>query len=296
MFENDLKIGREWNIVHDKEFQASNAKLKYAVIGKGEPVLCVHGTTLADSLITPLQLYRPLFENYQFISYYRAGYNGSTLEKETLTIGEGADHIKELIEHLNLKKVHLLAFSFGGVIGFEFILKYREMLKSAILLEPYLPRESKEGIEANTKAFMDAFALYLSGDKEGAAMSYMKAVCGEDFFSCVDMTGPLDVWERMKGGVTTTFEVDFPAISNWDFSMTSALKTMDKPDLDLLAVMGFHSEAVMPGFRETQNFLMQFFPKAQRCGIIGATHGMQSMNPIAVGKAIHQFLDSLKST
>ena len=30
--------------------------------------------------------------------------------------------------------------------------------------------------------------------------------------------------------------------------------------------------------------------QAERCGIMNATHGMQSMNPVAVGKAVHAFL------
>jgi pimeloyl-ACP methyl ester carboxylesterase len=287
--------GRDWSVDHNQTFQASNAKIKYAVVGEGEPIICVHGTTLADSLITPLRLYTPLFDKYQFISYYRAGYNGSTLEKDSLSIEEGADHIKELLKHLNIKKAHLLAFSFGGVIGMQFILKYSEMLKSAILLEPYLPRESKEAIDANTDAFMKAYGLYSQGLKVEAALQYMEDVCGKDFFSAVDMTGPLDVWERMKQSIDTTFQIDFPAISNWDFKMSEALKNINpKPEIQVLAMMGFLSEAQMPGFRETQRFLMEFFPNASRCGILGATHGMQSMNPLAVGEGIFNFLQNLK--
>lgn len=289
-----MQIRREWNIEHDKKFKVRDAELRYAVIGQGEPVLCIHGTTLADSLITPLQLYPKLFEEYQFISYYRAGYNGSTLEKDALSIEEGAEHIKELLDHLKIKKTHLVAFSFGGVIGFQFILKYPEYVRSAVLLEPYLPRESEEAIKANTKAFMKAFTLYQQGEKVQAAMQYMEDVCGPRFFSAVEMTNPLDIWKRMEQAIDTTFMIDFPAISNWSFKMSEAAKTIkQRPQMPILAVMGIDSESVIPGFRETQQFLMNFFPQAQRCGIIGATHGMQSMNPYAVGDAIYSFLKSL---
>jgi len=289
-----MQIRREWNIEHDKKVKVRDAELRYAVIGQGEPVLCIHGTTLADSLITPLQLYPKLFEEYQFISYYRAGYNGSTLEKDALSIEEGAEHIKELLDHLKIKKTHLVAFSFGGVIGFQFILKYPEYVRSAVLLEPYLPRESEEAIKANTKAFMKAFTLYQQGEKVQAAMQYMEDVCGPRFFSAVEMTNPLDIWKRMEQAIDTTFMIDFPAISNWSFKMSEAAKTIkQRPQMPILAVMGIDSESVIPGFRETQQFLMNFFPQAQRCGIIGATHGMQSMNPYAVGDAIYSFLKSL---
>ena len=54
--------------------------------------------------------------------------------------------------------------------------------------------------------------------------------------------------------------------------------------------MGLDSEAAMPGFRETQRFLMNWLPQAERMAIMGATHGMQSMNPVAVGQGAHAFL------
>jgi pimeloyl-ACP methyl ester carboxylesterase len=288
---NTLYLGREWNIDHAQRAQVSNAELRYAVIGHGEPVLCIHGTNIADSLITPLRFYPPLFEDYQFISYYRAGYNGSTLYKDSLTIEEGAEHAKQLLDHLGIEKAHIMAFSFGGVIGFQFLLSYPERAHSAILLEPYLPRETAAAVQANTDAFNRAMALYRAGDKLGAAQRYMEDVCGPRFLGAVEMTNPLDVWQRVTQAVDTTFMVDFPAISSWSFRMSQADRLVQrKPDMPILAMMGLDSEAAMPGFRETQTFLMSWLPQAERCGIMSATHGMQSMNPIAVAEGAHSFL------
>jgi pimeloyl-ACP methyl ester carboxylesterase len=291
MHAHTIHDGREWNVVHDQVAPVRGAALRYAVIGEGEPVICIHGTSIADSLITPLRLYPPLFEGRQFISYYRAGYNGSTLESESLSIEEGADHVAQLLDHLGIDKAHILAFSFGGVIGFQLLLAHPERVHSAILLEPYLPREAEDAVAANTKAFMDAWALYQAGDRMGAGLAYMEAVCGPRFFSAVDLTGPLDVWDRVAECLETTFTVDFPAVSNWGFRMSRADELVArKPTMPVLAVMGLDSEAVMPGFRETQRFLMSWLPQAERAGIPNATHGMQSMNPVAVGEAAHAFL------
>jgi pimeloyl-ACP methyl ester carboxylesterase len=291
MHPNTMYNGREWNVDHNQRAKVSNAELRYAVLGQGEPILCIHGTSIADSLITPLKLYPPLFEEYQLISYYRAGYNGSTLEKDTLSIEEGAEHVKQLLDHLGIEKAHIMAFSFGGVIGFQFLLSYPERAHSAILLEPYLPREAEDGVNANIKAFMDAMAIYQTGDKLGAALNYMEAVCGPRFLGAVEMTGPLDVWKRVQECVETTFTVDFPAVSNWGFKMSKADELVkNKPTMPVLAAMGLDSEAAMPGFRETQRFLMNWLPQAERMAIMGATHGMQSMNPVAVGQGAHAFL------
>jgi len=286
-----MYIGREWNVDHNQRVKVSNAELRYAVLGQGEPVLCIHGTSIADSLITPLKFYPPLFEEYQLISYYRAGYNGSTLDKGSLSIEEGAEHVKQLLDHLGIEKAHIMAVSFGGVIGFQFLLSYPERAHSAILLEPYLPRESEAAVQANIKAYMDAMAIYQNGDKLGAALNYMEAVCGPSFLSAVAMTGPLDVWKRVEECVETTFTVDFPAVSTWGFKMSEADQFVSKkPAMPVLVAMGLDSESAMPGFRETQQFLMNWLPQAERLGVMNATHGMQSMNPVGVAQGAHEFL------
>lgn len=289
MSRNALYLGRDWTVEHDHTFQASKAELKYTVLGDGEPVLCIHGTTVADSLITPMKFFSPLLEDYQLISYYRAGYGGSTLETDSLSIEDGAEHVRELLDHLGLEKAHIMGFSFGGVIAFQFLLSHPERAHSAILLEPYLPREAPDAVQANIDAFMGAMELYQAGDKLGAAFRYMEAVCGPRFLGSVEMTGPLDVWKRVEACVDTTFTVDFPAISRWGFTFAGA-DAYPKPPMPVLAAMGLDSEAAMPGFRETQQFLMNWLPQAERAGIPGATHGMQSMNPVAVGQAAHDFL------
>jgi Predicted hydrolases or acyltransferases (alpha/beta hydrolase superfamily) len=286
-----LYLGRDWAIDHDRRARVSNAELRYTVLGEGEPVLCIHGTSIADSLITPLRFHPPLFDDYRMISYYRAGYNGSTLEKDTLSIEEGAVHVRELLDHLGIERAHILAFSFGGVIAFQFLLDFPERAHSAILLEPYLPRESPEAIQANIDAFNRANELYQRGEKLRAGQLYMELVCGPSFLGAVDMTNPLDVWERVEAAVDTTFTVDFPAITNWGFRPSQADRFADrKPKMPVLAVMGMDSEAAMPGFRETQRFLMDWLPQAERAAIMNATHGMQSMNPVAVAESVHAFL------
>jgi len=293
MLANAFYNGREWNIDHNKRAKVSNAELRYAEVGNpnGEPVLCIHGTNIADSLITPLRLYSPLFEDYRMISYYRAGYNGSTLEKSSCSIEEGAEHAKQLLDHLGIDKAHILAFSFGGVLGFQFLLDYPERAHSAILLEPYLPREAEDGLKANIDAFTRALGLYAIGMKLQAAQLYMELVCGPNFFSAVEMTNPLDVWDRVTECVDTAFGVDFPAVAGWGFKMSEADKLVkQKPNMPVLAVMGIDSEAALPGFRETQRFLMSWLPQAERAAIPNATHGMQSMNPLAVGEAAYTFL------
>jgi len=292
MSSTSLYLGRDWKIEHDQRVKVDNAELRYTVVGQGEPVLLIHCTSIADGLLTPLVRFHPeLLEKYQFISYYRAGYNGSTLDKDSLTIEEMADHAAQVLDHLGIAKAHLLAYSFGGVVGFQFLLSHGDRVRSAALLEPYLPREGAAAEKANNEAVMQAFETIGSkGDKLTAATTFMADVCGPNYLASVELSCPLDVWERVEECADVTFGVDFPALGNWGFRMSKADELVaDKPTMPVLAVMGQDSEAAMPGFREVQDFLLRWLPQAERGGIIGASHGLQLQNPKAVGEVIEAF-------
>ena len=291
MARHALMPGTSPVIEPDRVARVGGAELRYFDRGEGEPVLLIHGTSLCDSLAAPLRLHAPFYERHRVISYYRAGYGGSTFEGAGVSIADGARHAVELLDHLGIDRAHVVAFSFGGVIGFEAILKYPHRFASAVLLEPYLPRESQKAIDANVAAYMAAMELYQAGDKLGGGLRYMEAVCGPDFLSAVQMTEPVDVWERAARSISTTFEVDFPAIVNWPFKPSQAdAYAPGKTPVPVLACMGLQSEAAMPGFRETQEFLMRWLPDVEPAGIPGATHGMQTMNPFAVGEAACDFI------
>ena len=158
MLSNAFSNGREWNVEHDKRVRVDDGELRYADIGNpdGEPVLCIHGTNIADSLITPLQLYSPLFRDYRFISYYRAGYNGSTLDKSSLSDRGGCQARQQLSDHLGIREAHILASSFGAD-RLRASPRSTPEADTAMLLEPYLPREAEDGVRANIDAFTRAW-------------------------------------------------------------------------------------------------------------------------------------------
>jgi pimeloyl-ACP methyl ester carboxylesterase len=292
MSKTSFYAGRDFKIVHDQHVKVNGGDLLYTVIGRGEPVLSIHCTSIADGLITPLLTFYPqLLDEYQFISYYRPGYNGSTQEKESYTIEEMAEHSKQVLDHVGVDKAHIMAYSFGGVVGFQFLLSYPERAATAVLLEPYLPRELPENVKPNNDAIMLAFERYGAGDKFHAAQSYMAAVCGPSYLSSVDVTCPLDVWDWLSSTSDTTFKTDFPALANWGFRMSKADDLVaNKPDMPVLSVLGEDSEASMPGFREIHSFLLNWLPQAERLGVPGVSHGLQLMNPVAVGSGIQAFL------
>jgi pimeloyl-ACP methyl ester carboxylesterase len=285
--------GRSWDVPHDKFAPTRHGQLQYADVGQGEPVVLVHATNLVDSLVTPLRLYEPLFDNYRIISYYRAGYRGSSLNPgvEKITIEDGSDHFVDLLDHLGIEKAHIVGYSFWGVTVWDGMLRHADRFASSTLIEPFLPREAPASLQANIDSWMAVQPFAMQGDWENAGRTYVQAVWGDFFPSCCETTNPLDIWEKFPDDVRVAFTYDFPSYLEWPFRMSAAANfDAVKPTMPVLSMLGLESEKAMPGFVETHRFILDWLPQAERAGIPYASHSMQNSNPIAVGEALVDFL------
>ena len=166
MSANALYLGREWNTEHDhnQRVNVNNGELRYAVVGNGEPILCIHGTNIADRLITPLRFYPPFSTNIKSSATTAPATTvARRKEQPEHRGGRGARQATAGSPGHREGAHHGLLVWRGDRL--QFFLSYPERAHSAILLEAYLPREAKEGVDANVKAYMRAMALYKAGDK-----------------------------------------------------------------------------------------------------------------------------------
>src|SRR6185503_2713851 len=76
----------------------NGARLEYAVSGKGDPVLLIHGSILADAF-APLAR-DPALGKYRLIRYHRRGFAGSGRAQGAVTIAEQAADARALLERL----------------------------------------------------------------------------------------------------------------------------------------------------------------------------------------------------
>ena len=77
--------------------------------------------------MTPLKFYPPLIENYQLISYYRAGYNGSTLEKGSPAASRRAPSTSSSCSTTSAsRRPTSWPSPSAACIGFQFLLSYPE--------------------------------------------------------------------------------------------------------------------------------------------------------------------------
>ncbi|MEA4827267.1 MAG: alpha/beta hydrolase [Clostridium sp.] len=109
-----------------------NYEINYEVHGNenGEPLIFLNGIMMSTLSWAP---FIEAFSDYKaiFIDFFDQG--ASSKAEKPYTQDLHVEVLKELIEKLNLGKVHLFGISFGGEVAMKFALKYQDMIESLIL-------------------------------------------------------------------------------------------------------------------------------------------------------------------
>ena len=95
------------------------------------PIVFIHGVGLTYEIWQP-QL--DFFKNYSTLSYDILGHGKSLLNKDHISFDDFSDQLVDLIDHLKIKKIHVVGFSIGSLIARNFAIKFSDRLKSLTLL------------------------------------------------------------------------------------------------------------------------------------------------------------------
>jgi len=102
----------------DKYFDSKSVKIHYIVEGKGEPVVLIHGFT-ADINSHWSKLIKPLSETHQVIALDCRGHGKSDKPTDPKMYGrEMGEDVVRLMDHLHIKKAHLVGWSMGAYIAY----------------------------------------------------------------------------------------------------------------------------------------------------------------------------------
>lgn len=107
-----------------------NLSLYYHIKGEGMPIVFIHPFVMGHNVFKHQVR---LAENYKTIFYDIAGHGRSTNGNLPLSIELLAEHLKKLLDQLNMKKVVLCGYSYGGLVAQEFALKYPKQTQALIL-------------------------------------------------------------------------------------------------------------------------------------------------------------------
>ena len=104
------------------------------------PIVFIHGVGLNHKIWEP-QI--NVFEN-TFLAYDILGHGKTPLDIENLSFDDFSNQLINLIDELNIRRIHLVGFSIGSLIARNFASKYSDRLESLILLCSIFRRTEKQ--------------------------------------------------------------------------------------------------------------------------------------------------------
>ena len=129
-----------------KQVEVNGVRLSYVEHGSGEPILFVHGA------FTDLRAWEPTREavakHYRSIAYTQRYFGTDPWPDDgnNFSVATHADDLARFIILLNIGPVHLVGWSYGGLVATTAAVKDPSLVRSLILYEPgvisVLPPES----------------------------------------------------------------------------------------------------------------------------------------------------------
>lgn len=127
----DVLVEADYPKTLKKGFLSVNkTRLYYEEMGKGEPVVFIHGHSL-DHKMWDRQFFE-LAKKYHVIRYDLRGYGKSDMPLENVQFLH-ADDLKALMEALHISKAHLVGLSLGGFVATDMLALYPNKIITATL-------------------------------------------------------------------------------------------------------------------------------------------------------------------
>jgi pimeloyl-ACP methyl ester carboxylesterase len=166
-----------------KEVEVNGIRLSYVEEGCGEPMVFVHG------LVTDLRTWQPfkheIARKYRFIAYTQRYFGTKPWndEGEQFNVATFADDLAQFIVSLDAGPVHLVGWSYGGLVTTVTALKSPSLIRSLILYEPsvmsVLPEasgEAKTAREDRARMLAPSIAASKTGDFVRASRLLLESV------------------------------------------------------------------------------------------------------------------------
>lgn len=166
--------------------QSEEVKLFYEDIGRGKPVIFIHGWPLNHQM-WEYQLNELPKNNIRVITYDRRGFGKSSRPWEGYDYDTFAADLKLLIDELDLTDVTLIGFSMGGGEVARYLSKYNtegRVTKAALIsaVTPYLLKTDDNPTGVPQEQF-DTIREQLEEDRPKFLSSFVKSFYGVTMFN-----------------------------------------------------------------------------------------------------------------
>jgi pimeloyl-ACP methyl ester carboxylesterase len=262
-------------------------RLTYVEQGSGETIVFVHGAPSDLRAWEPVR--NEIAQRYRFIAYTQRYFGTDPWpdDGKNFSVKMLADDLAKFIQTLNAGPVHLVGWSYGGLVALLVAVNDPSLVRSLILYEPsvlsVLHEESPEGkIAREDRAKM--FGPFVAAAKSGDFMRAAKLL-QESVFQLTP--GEFDhlpqEWQRRVLDNARTVPLLLaapppPAIT------CGKLKDFGRPTLIM------RGEKTQPFYSLTSGAIAKCVPRAKEAILQNVNHGGPNRDPKAFSAAIFEFL------
>lgn len=122
-------------VLGDDSFSANGVRIHYSVQGKGEPAVLIHGLHASGDINWRLAgIAAALAKDHQVIAIDLPGHGNS--DKPSGEAAYGAQMVEDvvlLMDHLKIKKAHIVGYSLGGMVALKFLADHPDRAISGTL-------------------------------------------------------------------------------------------------------------------------------------------------------------------
>jgi len=121
--------------LEDKFFDANGVKIRYVEAGRGDPVILIHGfTSSVDANWRASGMLDALAKDFHVVALDCRGHGKSDKPHDAAAYGvQMVEDIARLMDHLGIRKAHLVGYSMGGAITAKFLALHPDRVISAVL-------------------------------------------------------------------------------------------------------------------------------------------------------------------
>jgi pimeloyl-ACP methyl ester carboxylesterase len=118
-----------------QSFDSNGVKISYTVQGQGEPVILIHGWLSSADINWALPGTTALLaKDHQVIALDMRGHGMSDKPTKEEAYGpELVEDVARLMDHLKIKKAHIIGYSMGGIVAANFMVKHPDRVLSGTL-------------------------------------------------------------------------------------------------------------------------------------------------------------------
>jgi pimeloyl-ACP methyl ester carboxylesterase len=262
-------------------------ELEYEVRGDGEHVVLLHGGLLADEN-TPLLGEPALTSRFRVVNYHRRGFAGSEHPEGKAQIEDQVADCKALLDHLGMRRVHVLGHSLGGTIGIQLALAHPDTVADLALMEPAImgaiakveaqnnPQAARSQAEFR-KGMEEVYRIYATGDRRAALNAFLETRAGDAFRGVLDWLTTTGEFDQAVTDADTFLEVEMPAAFAWSFSPEDAARVTQP----VLSILGAQSP---DRARRVHDALTRWVPQTELAVLPNAEHALPLMDPPGIAQ------------